>query len=618
MCGIFGYVTKNESLPDKEALIRATDKMLSRGPDHGGYWNNDEVFLGMRRLSIIDLNSGNQPLFFQGEDVVLVFNGEIYNYKEIKAELMALGHKFNTHSDTEVILLGYIQWGKEVLQKLNGMFAFAIYDQREKELFIARDRLGEKPLFLYEDEGKLVFASEIKSILACGGIDKTLDPAMINYYFSFGYGKPQRSIFKKIRKLNPGAYFLLRGDQVHENSYWQLSDFRISNEPEEIVLNDIDQLLEEAVEMRMVADVPVGAFLSGGIDSSLLVSMMRKHHDNVQTFTIGFDASKGYDETQDAKAVAKHLGVKNACFTLGENELMKVLPDLAGYYDEPFADAAAFPLYCLSEFTKSSAKVILSGDGGDELFAGYGRYKNADRYSKLAKLSKVVPQSFSPIFDAVSKISGKKHLSGVGVGDYFDFYQRSFEITLSEERDALLLDSVDNSSLFSEDYRALGNFYTEHGGADLVNQMGYMDLGTRLVESFLQKTDRAMMAQSIEGRLPFLDHRLVEYAMKIPSRLKIKGGEPKYLLKRILEKYLPYDLVYKPKHGFNVPLEEWVVTNFFTYLEEILLDKQCLDRVIFKEQYIIKMLAETKAGKDTYTRKLWLLLNFELWCRKNL
>lgn len=618
MCGIFGYVTKNKGLPDKEALIRATDKMLSRGPDHGGYWNNDKVFLGMRRLSIIDLNSGNQPLFFQGEDVVLVFNGEIYNYKAIKAELMALGHKFNTHSDTEVILLGYIQWGKEVLQKLNGMFAFAIYDQREKELFIARDRLGEKPLFLYEDEGKVIFASEIKSILACSGIDKALDPAMINYYFSFGYGKPQRSIFKKIRKLNPGTYFLLIEDQVHENSYWQLSDFRLSNEPEKTILADIDQLLEAAVEMRMVADVPVGAFLSGGIDSSLLVAMMRKHHDNVQTFTIGFDASKGYDETKDAKAVAKYLGVKNTCFTLTENELMEVLPRLASYYDEPFADAAAFPLYCLSEFTKSSAKVILSGDGGDELFAGYGRYKNAARYSKLAKLSKVVPQSFSPLFDGISKITGKKHLSGIGAVDYFDLYQRSFEIISSEEREALLLDCPDNSSVFSEDYRTRGNYYTVHGGTDLVNQMEFMDLGTRLVESFLQKTDRAMMAQSIEGRLPFLDHRLVEYAMKIPSSLKIKGGETKYLLKRILESYLPQDLIYKPKHGFNVPLEEWVVTKFFPYLEEILLDRQCLDRGIFKEQYIIKMLAETKAGKVTYTRKLWLLLNFELWCRNNL
>ncbi len=575
-------------------------------------------FLGMRRLSIIDLNSGNQPFFFQGQDVVLVFNGEIYNYKEVKEELSKLGYKFKTTSDTEVILLGYIQWGKEILQRLNGMFAFAIYDDRNKELFIARDRLGEKPLFLYEDDGKLIFASEIKAILACDNVDKNLDSDIINYYFTFGYSKPQKSIFKKIRKLNPGSYFLIKENQVQENRYWSLSDFQLLSESEDTVEKNVEQLLEDAVEMRMVADVPVGAFLSGGIDSSLLVTMMRKHHDDVQTFTIGFDASKGYDETQEAKAVAKYLGVKNTCFTLGENELMKILPDLAGYYDEPFADAAAFPLYCLSEFTKSSAKVILSGDGGDELFAGYGRYKNATRYSKLAKLSKAVPQSFSPIFDAVSKISGKKHLSGVGVGDYFDFYQRSFEITLSEEREALLLDNVDHSSLFSEDYRALGDFYTDYGGEDLVNQMAYMDLRTRLVESFLQKTDRAMMAQSIEGRLPFLDHRLVEYAMKIPSTLKIKGGEPKYLLKRILEKYLPYHLVYKPKHGFNVPLEEWVVTKFFTYLEEILLDRQCLDRGIFKEQYIIKMLAETKAGKVTYTRKLWLLLNFELWCRKNL
>lgn len=618
MCGIFGYITKKDNLPAREELVKATDKMLSRGPDHGGYWNNDEVFLGMRRLSIIDLHSGNQPLFFQGEDLVLVFNGEIYNYKEVKEELIGLGQRFKTTSDTEVILLGYVQWGKAVLDKLNGMFAFAIYDSREKELFIARDRLGEKPLFLYEDDNKLIFASETKAILACKEVDKTLDPAMINYFFTFGYSKPQKSIFRKIRKLNPGANFTIKNSQVKEDQYWSLSDFQLLTDSEISIENNVERLLEEAVEMRMVADVPVGAFLSGGIDSSLLVAMMRKHHDDVQTFTIGFNASKDYDETQDAKAVAKHLGVKNTCFNLGEDELIRVLPDLAGYYDEPFADAAAFPLYCLSELTKTSAKVILSGDGGDELFAGYGRYKKATQYAKLAKLSSFVPNAMSPLFDFASKASGNKHLAGVGKFDVYDFYQKSFELMTLAERQNLLMDSLIGDSLMSDDYRNHGAQYFENSGKDAINHLQVMDISTRLVESFLQKTDRAMMAQSIEGRLPFLDYRLVEYAMKIPGTHKLRGGESKYILKKILEKHIPSDMVYRPKHGFNVPLEEWVASNFTTYLEDVLFDSQCINRQIFNKEIIGKMVKETKQGSVKHARKLWLLLNFELWCRNNL
>lgn len=618
MCGIFGYISKKGGLPAHEELVKATDKMLSRGPDHGGYWNNDEVFLGMRRLSIIDLHSGNQPLFFQGEDLVLVFNGEIYNYKEVKEELTSLGQRFKTTSDTEVILLGYVQWGKAVLDKLNGMFAFAIYDSCEKELFIARDRLGEKPLFLYEDDNKLIFASETKAILACKEVDKTLDPAMINYFFTFGYSKPQKSIFKKIRKLKPGASFTFKNGQVKEDQYWSLSDFKLLIESESSIENNVERLLEEAVELRMIADVPVGAFLSGGIDSSLLVAMMRKHHDDVQTFTVGFYASKGFDETQDAKAVAKHLGVKNTCFTLGEDELIRVLPDLAGYYDEPFADAAAFPLYCLSELTKTSAKVILSGDGGDELFAGYGRYKKVSQYAKLAKLSSIIPNAMTPLFNVVANVSGKKHLAGIGKFDIYNFYQKSFELITLRERRNLLMDSSIGDSLLSDDYRNHGKQYFECYGKDAINHLQVMDISTRLVESFLQKTDRAMMAQSIEGRLPFLDYRLVEYAMKIPGTHKLKGGESKYILKKILEKYLPSNMVYRPKHGFNVPLEEWIVTNFSAYLEEILLDSECLNRQLFKNKTIIKMINETKEGSITHARKLWLLLNFELWCRNNL
>ena len=618
MCGIFGYISKKGSLPAREVLVSATDRMLSRGPDHGGYWNDNEVFLGMRRLSIIDLNSGNQPMFSQNEGVVLVFNGEIYNYKKVKEDLIKLGHKFKTSSDTEVILIGYIQWGKDVVDRLNGMFAFAIYDHREKEVFIARDRLGEKPLFLYKDEEKIIFASETKAILTCERVDKTLNPSIINYYLAFGYSKPQTSIFSKIRKLNPGSFFSVKENELQEKRFWSLSNFDLLPESEEAIENTVEQLLEEAVEMRMVADVPVGAFLSGGIDSSLLVAMMRKHHDDVQTFTIGFNASKDYDETQDAKAVAKHLGVKNTCFDLGENELIRVLPDLAGYCDEPFADAAAFPLYCLSELTKTSAKVILSGDGGDELFAGYGRYQKATQYAKLAKISSFVPNAMSPLFDFASKASGKKHLAGVGKFDVYDFYQKSFELMTLTERRNLLMDSSIDDSLLSDDYRNHGAQYFENSGKDAINHLQVMDISTRLVESFLQKTDRAMMAQSIEGRLPFLDYRLVEYAMRIPGSHKLKGGESKYILKKILEKYIPSDMVYRPKHGFNVPLEEWIASNFTTYLEDVLFDSQCLDRQIFKKETIRKMIKETKQGSAKHARKLWLLLNFELWCRNNL
>lgn len=618
MCGIFGYYAKTSTLPEKEELINATDKLLSRGPDHLGYWNNMHVFLGMRRLSIIDLHSGNQPLFFQGEDVVLVFNGEIYNYKEVREELLGLGHTFKTSSDTEVILLGYIQWGRDVLARLNGMFAIAIFDHRSGELFVSRDRMGEKPLYIYEDQDKIIFGSELKAILSCKGLDKTLRPEILDYYFTFGYSKPEVSIFKNIRKLNPGSWVLITGNETQESKFWQLNDFTIHEHDEATTEKEVEALLEDSVDKRMVADVPVGAFLSGGIDSSLLVAMMRKHHSDVQTFTIGFNASTDYDETGDARQVAKHLGVKNTCFNLSEAELIEVLEDLAGYYDEPFADAAAFPLYCLSKFTRSSAKVVLSGDGGDELFAGYSRYTKTDKFAKLASLSNLVPGVMSPLFNELSKRSGNKYFAGIGKTDYYDIYQRSFEICRPGEIQELLQQELNGTDVLTEDYRKAGGHYKKQGGNDAVNQLQYMDLCTRLVESFLQKTDRAMMAQSIEGRLPFLDPRLVEYAMKIPGHHKMKGGESKYILKKILSKYLPHEMVYRPKHGFNVPLEEWLVSRFSTYVEEILLDTQCLERGILRPEKIKKMVAEIKAGKATHTRKLWLILNFELWCRNNI
>lgn len=618
MCGIFGYIAKNGSLPEKSELVSATDKLLSRGPDHLGYWNNDRVFLGMRRLSIIDLHSGNQPLFFQGEDIVLVFNGEIYNYKEVREELKGLGHEFRTSSDTEVILLGYVQWGKEVLKKLNGMFAIAIYDQRSGEVFISRDRLGEKPLYLYEDQDRIIFGSELKAVLSCKGVDKTMRPEILDYYFSFGYSKPQKSIFKNVRKLNPGSWFLISQNHIEESRYWELEDFTLHEHDEITTEKEIESLLEDSVDKRMVADVPVGAFLSGGIDSSLLVAMMRKHHSDVQTFTIGFNASSDYDETEDARKVAEHLGVKNTCFNLSETELLEVVEDLAGYYDEPFADAAAFPLYCLSKLTRPSAKVILSGDGGDELFAGYSRYSKTDRFQKISSLSKKVPGFAAPLFDFGAKLTGNKYLNGVGRSDYYDFYQRSFQVFNTSDLRAALVNPQLSSEFLSDDYRRMGLEYREKGGEDEINHLQYMDLGTRLVESFLQKTDRAMMAQSIEGRLPFLDHRLVEYAMKIPGKLKMKNGQSKYFLKRILEKYLPKEMVYRPKHGFNVPLEEWMVTRFIDYTESILLDDASINRGFIRKDYLERMISDVKSGNQSHARKLWLLLNLELWCKKNL
>ncbi len=624
MCGIYGQA--GFSPDDLATAEAATDSLAHRGPDARGTWHGDGVFLGMRRLSIIDLEGGGQPIWNEDRSCCVVCNGEIYNFLELRSRLEAKGHLFRTGSDSEVILHAYEEWGAGCLKQFNGMFAFAIWDRREKRLFLARDRIGEKPLYYFTDGVRLIFASEIKAILASGRVPRKMRREGLANFLGFGHAIAPETMFEGVSKLLPGHYLTVEEGCVKVAEYWD-----VGSEPqlgageslsEEGSAAKILELLDDSVRRRMVADVPLGAFLSGGVDSTAIVALMKRHATGpVKTFSLGFTIGGAYNELSDARQVAEHLGTEHHELRVEDADLVETLRKLVYHYDEPFGDAAAFPVYLLSRFASRHVRVALSGDGGDELFGGYRRYA-ADRAAGIfQRLPRAVSRKFLPAMARRLETFGrfprlKRTLRTLPIADPARRYAAWLEVFTPELQAELV-----HAEYRDPEYdpaRGYPHYYHKLNGAtanDHLNRLLYVDVKTLLADAYMEKTDKAMMACGLEGRLPLLDHRLVELAFQIPGRYKIRGGSLKHILKRAVLRLVPASVLRRPKHGFAVPLDPWFRGKLKKFAFEVLLDPATGRRGYFRTKVVERLWRDHVEGREARDAQLWLLLNFELWHR---
>jgi asparagine synthase (glutamine-hydrolysing) len=619
MCGIAGFAdTQGRGgtvAADRQRLSAMCDVMRHRGPDDEGFYVEPGVAIGMRRLSIIDLSTGHQPIRNEDGTVWVVFNGEIYNYRELREALETAGHRFYTSSDTETIVHGYEEWGEHVFSRLRGMFGIAIWDARERTLLLARDRAGIKPLYYGEAAGRLFFGSEAKCLLANPEIDRTLDPASLDHYLAYLYTPRDRAIFRGIRKLAPGHYLKLHNQRITIDRYWQLpviDGFRGS--PDE-ALDQLETTLSAAVESHMTSDVPLGAFLSGGIDSSVVVALMARASSRpIKTFSIGFDES-AFNELPHARRVAEHLGTDHHEFVV-RPDATEILDRLIWHFDEPFGDASAIPTWYVSEMARRHVTVVLSGDGGDELFGGYDRYLP---HPRVASFDRLVPGVGRALASATWRalphgMRGKnflRHVSRDAQGRYLD----SVTFYHADERAALLapdlqasLDAWDAETFFRRPFGRLSDL-------PFTAQMMAFDFETYLPEDCLTKVDRMSMAHSIESRVPLLDHQVVEFAASLPAALKIQGDRRKHLLKTLAFRLMPRELLDRPKQGFGVPLGHWFRGSMRDLFGDALGSPSARQRGYFNQPFVDRVLDEHLSGKRDHSLRLWQLLVFELWCR---
>ena len=630
MCGITGllYFDRDRKV-DPGLLDRATDAIAHRGPDGRGVHLDGNVGLGHRRLAIIDTtDAASQPFSNEDGTVWIVFNGEIYNFQEFTDELKGKGHRFKSRSDTEVIVHLYEEMGERVVERLRGMFAIAIWDSRKRQLLLARDRVGKKPLYYRLDERAIRFGSEIKAILEDPTVPREPDPVALDRYLTYGYVPGPLTAFKGIQKLPPGSTLLVKEDGRHElRRYWQLSygpKRRVESEADERkVEEEMLGVLDEATRLRMISDVPLGAFLSGGVDSSAVVASMRKvaGGSQVRTFSIGFD-EKDYDESAYAATVARHLSTTHESLTLRPPvDTTKLLEKIAWHYGEPFADSSCVPTFAVSQLARARVTVALSGDGGDELFLGYGRYKATALEEKLDRSALLETLGTSRVgLYALLKL-GKRELANMlgharsnplrGELRYLPKVEH-----FSPERKRLVctkgfLDKVapagDARELVLQKIKA-------SAGETLVERVAHADWETYLPDDILVKVDVASMAYALETRAPLLDHKLAELVAALPARLKMDGLTTKAFLKRALAPRLPHEILHRRKMGFGVPLEHWFRGSLAPLLEETLLSRRSLERGVLDEKGVRAMIDEHKRGTD-WQYPLFNLLMLELWYR---
>jgi asparagine synthase (glutamine-hydrolysing) len=621
MCGIAGFIDRQRSRSneDSERLIERMCLVIShRGPDDQGTMLRDGVALGMRRLSIIDLGGGHQPISNEDGQVTVVFNGEIYNYLELRRELISCGHVFQTSSDTETIVHAYEEYGENCVDHFRGMFAFALWDTRERSLFIGRDRVGKKPLYYtLSSNGEFVFGSELKSLLEHPSVEREIDPEAVDAYLSFGYVPDPLSIFRGIKKLPPGHFLTFKDGQVSVEEYWDFSYEEGPVSSEEEYLEELRSLLDEAVRIRLVSDVPLGAFLSGGVDSSTVVGLMSRHMSQpVKTFSIGYHEDS-YDELKYARLAAKHFGTDHHEFIVTP-DICDVVDQLVWHFDEPFADSSAIPTYMVSKLAREHVTVVLSGDGGDELFAGYTRYVVDRKRSGFANVPSFLRRGvMQPISQRMPHGAwGRNYIYNVAL-DPLDRYLDSVSIFTRLNKD----------SLYSGDFRS--NLNGNHDSAldgfsryasrvktgDPLDQMLYIDSKTYLPGDILTKVDRMSMAASLEARVPFLDHKLIEFVTRIPASMKMKGLETKYILKRAIGDLVPTEILDRPKQGFGVPIQQWINNQLRERIHETLTEPRARQRGYVQSRYVDLLLDEHERGRRDHSSRLWALFIFELWHR---
>ena len=643
MCGIAGWINLKQSDSNNGAetvLHSMCERIVHRGPDSEGLWIDETAALGMRRLSIIDLKTGDQPVFSEDKSVIVMMNGELYNYREVRAELEKRGHKFATKSDTEILPHLYEEYGEDLLDHVNGMYAFSLWDSRRKKLVIARDRFGEKPLYYGVFEGRLIWASELKSLLAHPSVKPELDLNALRHYVSFDYVPAPMSIFKGIRKL-PAAHILtVESGDVKTRRYWDISwrtheggaELNGSNgkfptktrSRKEKSLSEkaaeLKELLSDAVRMRLVSDVPLGILLSGGIDSSTVAAFAAQHAaEKVKTFSIGFEEDS-FDESKYARAVAKHLDTEHYEEKLSAEKAGDLIGEIGKWLDEPMSDGSLIPTFLLSQFVRKHVTVALGGDGGDELFAGYPMYYAHTVAAKYNAIPAFLRSGLiEPIVNALPVST--KNLS-------FDYKAKRF-VRASKYDDVARHHSwfgsfsIDQQkSLFTRGVLAEteGDIYSgvrelvgRSDAKNVIEQMQYADINFYLAEDILTKVDRAAMAVSLETRAPFLDPRVGQFAASIPVEYKLKGKSGKVVLKEAMKDLLPHEILHRPKKGFGIPIAEWLKGRLNSLLNDLLAPERLRSQGLFDSDYVQKLIREHETAKASHHKELWTLLVFQLW-----
>jgi asparagine synthase (glutamine-hydrolysing) len=623
MCGIAGYLNLNGQPVDRQETItdRMCHSMLHRGPDDQGKLIMGPVALGMQRLSIIDLKTGHQPIGNENGSVWIVYNGETYNYQELQERIIARGHRLNTKSDTETIVHLYEEYGTDCLRFLEGMFAFALWDHERQRLFVARDRMGEKPLHWCVANGHFIFGSEIKAILEHPDAPKQLNAEALQKYLALEYVPAPDSMFAGINKLPPGHFLLVENGQVKIKSYWHPEESNHKMREREAQETLLEQL-EESIRLRLISDVPLGVFLSGGIDSSLIAALAARNlNQPLKTFSIGF-ADQSFDESEHAAAVAAHLGTDHHVEIFDPHTGLQMMEQLDSFLDEPLADASIIPTYFLSKTARAHVTVALAGEGGDELFGGYPTYQA----HRLAQIWTAIPASLrtSVLEPAIRSLpvshanlsfdyKAKRFIAGAALPPVRRHLQWMGSIPLIEHAALLhpeLLALSGSDHLYPELGRALSN------GSDVISTIMQLDINTYLPNDLLVKSDRATMATSLELRLPFLAFPLVEFALNLPSHLKVRGSTTKYLLRKIAAPLLPASILQRPKKGFGIPVAKWLTHEFKPLVDELLNPEFIKMQQIFLWPYVNQLLEEHLNHRVDRRKELWTLLMFQMWWRK--
>ena len=622
MCGICGVVSFQPNIPvDRSVLKRMNDSIRHRGPDDEGYYQDAQVSLAMRRLSIIDLHTGGQPISNEMGDVWVVYNGEIYNFKDVRVELERRGHSFKTQTDTEIIVHAYEEYGDECVKQFNGMFAIALWDARKSRLFLARDRVGIKPLYYWADQTKLVFASELKALILHPDVPRQTNLAALDLFLTLEYIPAPHTIYAGIFKLLPGHTLTVEHGDLKIRQYWDVPYRPVSHSEAECA-EALSALINEATRIRLISDVPLGAFLSGGIDSSTIVGYMSQNmSEPVQTFSIGFEDDT-YDELPYANAVAKHFGTNHHVEVL-QPDIASLVEQLVPHHDEPFADTSIFPTYLVSKLASEKVKVVLSGDGGDELFAGYDTYiaERLNRY--YGRLPGTLRQRVLPKFaewlppqpakkGLINKV--KRMVEG-----------GALDSSLQHTRWMMFLSSAEKNMLYRSDLRStlnddltadyFGGYFEKANRFDRLAQQQYVDIKTYLADDILTKVDRMSMAVSVEARVPLLDYHIVEFAMNLPPHMKLDGSRTKSILRNAVRHLVPDLVLEKPKQGFSIPMKHWLRTSLKPMMLDLLSKDTLYKQGYFDHQVVSKWIQEHLDERANHSHRLWSLMVFEIWHR---
>jgi len=605
MCGIVGFVDTQFDKEKKELLLNAMmDNITHRGPNDSGIYVDDAVALGFRRLSIIDLASGHQPMTNEDETVWMTFNGEIYNYHELRDWLLQRGHRFATLTDSEVIIHLYEELGMDCIARLRGMFAFVLWDKKTQTLYGARDRFGIKPFFYTRQDERFVYASELKAILAHPGIVPKVNEDSLQHYFTFQFVPDPATLFEGIFRLPPSHFFSLKEGRLSLTKYWQL-EFKPENKPLAHFVEGTRHLLSESVRMHMMSDVPRGAFLSGGVDSSVIAALL-KRQEELSTYSVGYGEDK-YDELSEARRTAEVLGTKHHEIKVSATDFWQALPRMVWHMDEPVADPAACALYFVAERASRDITVVLSGEGADEVFGGYGIYREPAEVRKFNVLPAAVRSVLAKAARALPEgTKGKDYIRRASTPLSERYFGNALIFT--EEQKDKLLPFRSNRILATQ---VTAPYFSASLHLDDISQMQYVDFNTWLSGDILVKADRMTMAHSLELRVPFLDHHVVEFAATIPAHFKIAEDMTKYVLRKAATAWLPEEVAYRPKRGFPVPTREWMKREWLAPVRALLAASNT-DRYINK-QYALNLLHEHETGRKDHSRRLWAIIIFMLW-----